>query len=113
MTTDTQMQSGGAVSSTDGLDRDPRFKFFDGLIWAVFNCRESDKRKGRKAVLDKFGVSGWKKVLKINRTGIMAMFKVPPTPETQLYADTVGVAAEARCAKRSNESSSATARNDK
>ena len=106
MTTDTQMQSGGAVASFDGLDRDPRFKYFDGLKWAVFNCRESDKRKGRQAVLKKFGEAGWKKVLKINRTGIMAMFQVSPTPETQIYADTVGVAAEARCAKRSNAEAS-------
>lgn len=104
MNTQTTLEQPGApaVASSDGLDRDPRFKYFDGLTWAVFNCRESDKRKGRKAVLEKFGVAGWKKVLKINRTGIMAMFQVSPTPETQLYADTVGVAAEARCAKRSN-----------
>lgn len=78
---------------------DPRFKHLNCLYIAVFNCRESDKRKGRKAVLDKFGVTGWKKVLKINRTGIMAMFQSKPTPETKLYTDTVGVAAEARVAR--------------
>ena len=74
MTTDTQIQNGGTVASTNELARDPRFKYFDGLDWAVFNCRASDKRKGRQAVLAKFGEAGWKKVLNVNRTGIMAMF---------------------------------------
>lgn len=73
---------------------------FGGVSWAVFNCRGPDKRSGREAVLKKFGQAGWKKVLTINRTGIMAMFQTKPIPETLLYAKVVGELSDARYGKK-------------
>lgn len=77
-----------------------KMKFFDGIIWAVFNCHDGDLRKGRKAVLSKYGMTGWRKVKTINRTGVMAMFNTSMIPETELYADTIATSADERCMKR-------------
>lgn len=69
---------------------------FEGINWAVFNCREYDKRKGREAVKAKFGEDGWAKVRGKIKTGIMAIFNEPPTRETKLYAETVAASADRR-----------------
>lgn len=78
----------------------PKFKHFNGVIWAVFNCHEQDEAKGRQAVIAKFGKEGWKKVLERKRSGIMEIFEHDPTPETKLYAQTVALAADARYDKK-------------
>lgn len=77
-----------------------RYPVMGGMFIAVFNCREHDQTKGRKAVLDKFGAAAWKRVLACKRTGIMEIFHHPQTPELLLYAQTVADCAEARAAKR-------------
>ena len=74
--------------------------YFSGsLFMAVFNCRDHEKRKGREAVLSKFGPTGWQKVLRCKRTGIMEIFHHEATPETRLYAETIAKLADARCGK--------------
>jgi hypothetical protein len=76
------------------------FPILGDLYCAVFNCSTHDKRKGREAVITKFGGKGWQKVKDRMRTGIMEIFQHKPTPETNLYALTVGRSAEGRAAKR-------------
>ena len=74
--------------------------FRGNLSLAVFNCQDHEKRKGRQAVLSKFGPAGWQKVLRCKRTGIMEIFQHEPTPETRLYAETIAKLADARCGKK-------------
>jgi hypothetical protein len=84
--------------SGKGLDETPcsPLRYFDGLTWAVFNCRDNDKRKGREAVKEAFGEDGWARVRSSMKSGIMEIFQHPPTPETRLYAETVGHSADRR-----------------
>lgn len=77
-----------------------KLKHFDNITWAVFNCNKHDQAKARKVVLARFGNEGWKKVLARKRSGIMEIFKYTPTPETKLYAQTVALSADSRCAKK-------------
>lgn len=67
---------------------------FGSLYVAVFNCRPTGMKKGREAVLSKFGEKGWRKVKSLMKTGIMELFQHSPTPETVLYASVVGQHAE-------------------
>ena len=76
------------------------YPHFGSEFIAVFNCRPSSKAAGRKAVLEKYGVKGWEKVKRINRTGTMAMYNVRQTRETKLYSRVVGEHADRYWAKR-------------
>lgn len=70
------------------------YPLFGCVSLAVFNCTEYGKRLGREAVLKRFGTYGWQIVRDRTRTGIMELFQHDPTPETELYAMTVGQHAE-------------------
>lgn len=74
----------------------PKLKHFDGITWAVFNCRMADKMRGKKAIIDKFGATGWQIVASNMKTGIMELFHHAPVPETILYAETVAKSADDR-----------------
>ena len=74
------------------------FPHFGDVRWAVFNCNEYGKRKGREAVKSKYGNRGWKEVKERMKSGIMEIFNHPPTKETVLFANIVGLAAEKRFA---------------
>lgn len=96
-----QMQSKPATPEQPadvGLDETicSHLRYFSGLTWAVFNCRDHDKRKGREAVKAAFGPDGWVKVRASIKSGIMEIFQHQPTPETRLYAETVGQSADRR-----------------
>jgi hypothetical protein len=71
---------------------------FDGSVYiAVFNSREQDHVKARKAVIKRFGVERWKKeVLPARRTGIMAVFRHERTPILWQYVLRVAVSADRR-----------------
>jgi hypothetical protein len=92
METTTKAPTGADRSSSDCSP----LRYFEGLNWAVFNCRDYDKRKGREAVKSSFGEAGWEKVRDRMKSGIMEIFQHPPTPETKLYAETVGHSADHR-----------------
>lgn len=77
-----------------------QYRHFDGIAWAVFNCLPHERRKGRKAVVDKFGIEGWRKVKAKMKTGIMELFRHAPEPETELYTFTIGEAADKRVRRK-------------
>lgn len=80
------------------------FPYFGSEFVAVFNCNATDQRKGRDAVLSRYGKRGWAKVKNINKTGIMAMYKVKDIPETRLYSLVVGTSSDGRRMKIRNRS---------
>lgn len=67
-----------------------------GIFYACFNSIDSDKRSARKAVIAKLGEEAWKRIKRVNKTGLLAMFNVPPTPETELFANEIAKRAESR-----------------
>lgn len=81
-------------------DQKNKYPMFGGLFIAVFNCTDIGRRLARKEVIDKYGECGWKKVKERMTSGIMELFHHRQTPETKLYAETVGLHAERYHAKR-------------
>jgi hypothetical protein len=77
-----------------------KFPYFKSIQFAVFNVNENDIRKGRKAVIEKYGPAGWKNVKDRMKTGIMEIFRHKPTRETKLFAETCGMSADARIARK-------------
>jgi hypothetical protein len=77
-------------------------KHYESVSWAVFNSTDYDARLGRKAVRAKYGKRGLDRLKKIivEGGGIMAIFQVPPTLVTKLFAETVGMGAERRAERR-------------
>lgn len=73
---------------------DGEYPRFGNVYLAVFNCTSYGKRIGRRAVVDRYGNAGWKKVKSRMKSGIMEIFSHPPMPETQLYVEVVGKHAE-------------------
>ena len=78
-------------------------KYFDNKYWAFFNCRGYDIKMGRLHVREKYGNEGWEKVSKIIWGGIMKIFDVPPTPETELFVKTVAEYSDKRAYRRNNK----------
>ena len=67
------------------------------IYFAVFNVREPELRKARVAFNKKFGKGSYAKYISpFIRKGIMSIFQIPPTPETEWYVELVAQLVNAR-----------------
>lgn len=83
------------------MEPEKRWPYFKDVYFAVFNSRDSHVRKGKDAVVAKYGREGWEKVKACKKTGLMEIFSHKPFPELRLFGETIADYADAYHAKRS------------
>lgn len=70
-----------------------------GIFYACFNSRDDELAIARKAVIKEFGIGAWSRIKRINKTGLLAMFHIDPTPETKFFAERIAEQVEARAVR--------------
>jgi hypothetical protein len=77
--------------------KDPNaFPRAGGAFYACFNSTAADQRAGYAAVRKHCGEAAVKRLKRVNKTGLLAMFNVPPTAESRLLVCTIADRVESR-----------------
>lgn len=80
-----------------------KLKHFDNHYFAVFNAHPTDFRKGRAAVLKKYGEFTWATLKRNMRTGVMEIFQHKANPVAKLYVRAVAKSADALWERRNKK----------
>lgn len=80
---------------------EPKSKNMPTVGFLIFNRHETDKRKARRAFIERFGRDRYNEIIKpIERAGVMSIFHNSPNPYTAFYVNVMAESVDRRAMKR-------------